>query len=198
MPPKVKKKNGNQDDWRKHDTYQTGVSYSRIPTRSQTAFVRVENGKKELDLFSNPRQHQPPNKPHLLATMKGGYGNIPRTIITRSTAERLPPTETLYEALEDYKNYQPPETADSSEFQKEATHVQPKTAIEGKASTEQQETKPAILGKVKKPTISQPHLPPKVPPPELDTSKSQVSDIPHSDVILADVPPELKAEEDDL
>ncbi|GFV99604.1 uncharacterized protein TNCV_5079661 [Trichonephila clavipes] len=197
MPPKVKKKNGYQDDWRKHDTYQTGVSYSRIPTRSQTAFMRVENGKKELGLFSNPRQHQPPNKPHLLATMKGEYGNIPRTIITRSTAGRLSPTKKLCEALEDYKNYQPPETADSSELQKGATDAQP-TAYEGKASTEQQEMKPAILGKVKKPTISQPHIPPKVPPPKLDTSKSQVSDIPHSDVTLAEIPPELKAEEDDL
>lgn len=93
--------------WRLHDIYAPGVSYNRIVTRSQTAFLRVRNTPSDLDLFADPSRHQPPDMPHLMETLKGEYGAIPRTIITRSTGQYIDVDEELIEKLKPYKKYRP-------------------------------------------------------------------------------------------
>ncbi|GBO45876.1 hypothetical protein AVEN_70872-1 [Araneus ventricosus] len=114
MSPKkskaLKKKNKKGDEpneWRLHDLYAPGVSSSRIVTRSQTAFVRIKNSKSDLDLFADPDRHQPPGQPHLMEIMKGKYGAIPRTIMTRSSARHLSESKELCRMMEMYKNYAP-------------------------------------------------------------------------------------------
>lgn len=103
-----KKNNTPSDNWRKHDIYHPGVSANRIVTRSQTAFLQIKNTPSDLDLFADASRHQPPDQPHLMDTMKGTYGAIPRTIITRSTGKYIPVSDDLTKKMDVYKKYKPP------------------------------------------------------------------------------------------
>ncbi|KAG8196790.1 hypothetical protein JTE90_027511 [Oedothorax gibbosus] len=94
-------------DWKSHDIYEDGVSSSRIVTRSQTALLRIENSKSNLDLFANPSKHQPPGQPHLIEVLKGKYGAVPRTIITRNFGEYIKLDKDLEKKLDTYKQYKP-------------------------------------------------------------------------------------------
>jgi len=106
MPPKKSTKSTNKKPkWMLHDTYAPGVSFNRIVTRSQTAFLRVKNSPSDLDLFSDSSRHQPPGMPHLIETLKGEYGSIPRTIITKSSGQHIDIDETLCDKLIPYKKY---------------------------------------------------------------------------------------------
>lgn len=107
---KTKKENtkSKKESWLLHDTYEPGVSCNRIVTRSQTAFLRVKNTPSDLELFSDPSRHQPPGMPHLIELLKGEYGSIPRTIITRSTGQYIDIDKELCEKLKPYKDYHPP------------------------------------------------------------------------------------------
>ncbi|GBO39896.1 hypothetical protein AVEN_31786-1 [Araneus ventricosus] len=106
--PKKDKKEDEPNDWKMHDLYAPGVSFNRIVTRSQTAFNRIKNSESDLDLFADPDRHQPPGQPHIMEILKGKYGAIPRTIITRSTASHLSESEDLCRMMEMYKSYVPP------------------------------------------------------------------------------------------
>ncbi|GBM54551.1 hypothetical protein AVEN_184253-1 [Araneus ventricosus] len=143
MPPQ-KRKNNKEEAWLKHDPYKPGVSTSRITTRSQTAFARIRNSESEIKLFADGSRHHPPKKIHLMVTMKGEYGGIPRTILTRSTAQFLVENEELCEALQDYKKNTPPKTDGDLDMAQE------------KGPTPAQ-TPPAILGD-KGPSLSQSHI----------------------------------------
>ncbi|GIY73663.1 uncharacterized protein CDAR_186651 [Caerostris darwini] len=110
MPPMRKRVGSISDtpsDWREHDLYEPGCSFSRVVTRSQTAFCRIKNTDSDLEMFSNPLKHQPPGHAHVMEIMKGQYGAIPRTIITRSTGQYLTVSEDLINKLEPYKNFDP-------------------------------------------------------------------------------------------
>lgn len=93
----------NKQKWMLHDTYEPGTSFNRIVTRSQTAFLRLRNTKSDLDLFSDPSRHHPPGKPHLMETLKGKYGSIPNTVITRSFGKYLKEDKELIDKVNSYK-----------------------------------------------------------------------------------------------
>ena len=95
------------DDWRKHDIYDLGVARcspgSRILTRSQAAFIKLKNTESDIKLFSDARRHHPPGLPHLITTLKGPLGAIPRTIVTENVAKYYPVSEKLCERVDLYK-----------------------------------------------------------------------------------------------
>ena len=91
------------ETWKLHDTYETGVSFNRIVTRSQTAYLRLRNTESDMDLFCDSSRHHPTGKPHLMETLKGRYGSIPRTIITKSIAKYIDEDEDLIQEVNSYK-----------------------------------------------------------------------------------------------
>ncbi|GBN96769.1 hypothetical protein AVEN_85017-1 [Araneus ventricosus] len=91
-------------DWRMHDLYSPGVGFNRIVTRSQTAFSRIKNSDSDINLFSDSNRQQLLGQPNVVAILKGRYGGIPRTTITRSTAQHL----LVSEELDVYKEKTPP------------------------------------------------------------------------------------------
>ncbi|GFY62513.1 uncharacterized protein TNIN_379581 [Trichonephila inaurata madagascariensis] len=97
------RKTGTSSTWRLHDTYFTGVSHNRIVTRSQTAFLRVKNTDSDLDLFSDPSRQEIPGEPHMMEILKGLYGSIPRTIMTRRSTQHLIVSDDLCKNLDLYK-----------------------------------------------------------------------------------------------
>ncbi|GFX78012.1 uncharacterized protein TNCV_971661 [Trichonephila clavipes] len=100
---KKHRKIGTSSKWRLHDTYSTGASHNRIVTRSQTAFLRVKNTDSDLDLFSDPSRHKLPGEFHMMEVLKGMYGSIPRTIMTRRSTQHLIVSDDLCKNLELYK-----------------------------------------------------------------------------------------------
>ncbi|GFQ64382.1 uncharacterized protein TNCT_293861 [Trichonephila clavata] len=100
---KMHRKSGSSNEWRRHDIYPTGASRNRIVTRSQTAFLRVKNTNSDLDLFSDPSRQELPGEPHMMEVLKGLYGSIPRTIMTRSSTQHLIISDDLCKNLEPYK-----------------------------------------------------------------------------------------------
>lgn len=100
---KESERNEKNETWKLHDSYKPGVSYNRIVTRSQTPFLRLRNTDSDLDLFCDPSRHHPPGKPHLMETLKGRYGSIPRTMITKSTARYILEDEDLIAEVNSYK-----------------------------------------------------------------------------------------------
>lgn len=101
------KRQEHNELWKFHDSYDNGVSCNRIVTRSQTAFNRIRNTPSDLDLFGDASRHHPPGKPHLMVTLKGEYGSIPRTIVTRSLGKHIPISEELCKEVNEYKKPQP-------------------------------------------------------------------------------------------
>ncbi|GIY33665.1 ATP-dependent DNA helicase [Caerostris darwini] len=85
-----------------HDVYSKRVSFGNTMTRSQTAFHRLDNTKTDMEFFSNGICHHPSNMPHLLVAMIGENGAIPRTTITRSTANRLSVDSKLTKIIDNY------------------------------------------------------------------------------------------------
>ncbi|GFR03067.1 uncharacterized protein TNCT_549011 [Trichonephila clavata] len=94
-------------EWKDHNTYDIGSSTTRMVTRSQGCFNVIKNTKSDLDIFANANRHQPPNMPHVMVVMKGGYGAIPNTYITRSFDKYLETDETLCKDLDRFKSYIP-------------------------------------------------------------------------------------------
>ena len=92
------------DSWKHHDIYSEDVSCNRIVSRSQTAFLRLKNTGSDLNLFCDKDKHQPATMPHLINTLKGHYGAVPRTIITRSMGKHIPVSEELCEKVDLYKH----------------------------------------------------------------------------------------------
>lgn len=91
------------EDWKKHDIYDLNTSENRVLTRSQTAFIRVKNTESDLELFAEAKRHNPPGLPHLMTTLKGRYGAVPRTIVTKDVGEHLPVSKGLCEKVNFYK-----------------------------------------------------------------------------------------------
>lgn len=104
----TKKNKNSSDGWRNHDIYHPGVSCNRIVTRSQTAFLRAKSTSSDLDLYADVSRHQPPDQPHLMEIMKGKYGAIPRTTVTRSKGRFIQVSDDLVKKMEVYKKYKPP------------------------------------------------------------------------------------------
>ncbi|GBN80978.1 hypothetical protein AVEN_271622-1 [Araneus ventricosus] len=98
-----KSKSNNEDILRRHDIYKPGVTFHRPVTRSQTPFNRIKKSMSDLDLFSDSSAYHPPGLPHLMETLKGPYGAIPRTIITRSGASKLEINKELCKQVDKYK-----------------------------------------------------------------------------------------------
>lgn len=95
------------DSWKLHDIYAEDVSSNRIVTRSQTAFLRIKNTSSDVELFADKKKHQPKNMPHLMNTLKGTYGAVPKTIITRSCGRHIPVSEELCKKVDLYKEDNP-------------------------------------------------------------------------------------------
>ncbi|GFS45933.1 uncharacterized protein TNIN_312231 [Trichonephila inaurata madagascariensis] len=94
-------------EWKDHDIYDIGVSTTRMVTRSQGCFNVIRNTQSDLDIFANANRQQPPNMPHVMVVMKGGYGAIPNTYITRSFDKYLNIDEALCKDLDKFKSYKP-------------------------------------------------------------------------------------------
>ncbi|KAG8195690.1 hypothetical protein JTE90_003832 [Oedothorax gibbosus] len=133
------------EDWKNADIYGSGVSTNRIVTRSQTAFLRIDNSTSNLDLIANASKHQPPGQPHLMEALKGKNGAIPRTIITRSIGKYIEVDKDLVQKLDVYKKYEPPQ-------EKKADVKEEKAAVkEDKADVK--EEKPGV--KEEKPSVKE-------------------------------------------
>lgn len=91
------------DKWKLHDIYAESSCCSRVVTRAQVAFIKIKNTESDLKLFADNRKHQPPGMLPLMNTLKGEYGAVPRTIITRKVAQYVPVSETLYTEINKYK-----------------------------------------------------------------------------------------------
>lgn len=101
-PKRSKDKNLNIH-WKLHDTYKEGVCCSRTVTRSQVCFNVIRNTPSDLELFADKGKHQPEGLPHLMVTLKGDYGAIPRTVVTRKLGEKLKIREELCRRVDEYK-----------------------------------------------------------------------------------------------
>lgn len=55
----------------------------------------------------DPERQEPPHMPPLMVTLKGGYGSIPNTVITRSFGDFLEMDKELSAELAPYKKYKP-------------------------------------------------------------------------------------------
>ncbi|GFQ68694.1 uncharacterized protein TNCT_365491 [Trichonephila clavata] len=102
---RVAKDRGAADDWRNHNIYDLKASCNRIVTRSQTPFVRIKNTPSDLALFLDAGAQSPPEMPHLMETLKGPYGAIPSTIITRSMGQHLEIDKELCTEVNKYKKF---------------------------------------------------------------------------------------------
>lgn len=103
MKQNSKKPDENKEMWKLHDIYAEGACYGRVLTRSQMAFVRIKNTESDTELFAVNMKHDPPGMPHLMTTLKGLYGAVPRTKITRRFAQNVSVSETLCTAIDKYK-----------------------------------------------------------------------------------------------
>lgn len=134
----------NKNKWKLHDIYAEGNCYDRVVTRSQVAFIQIKNTKSDLKLLADNRKHQPPGMPHLMTTLKGEYGAVPKTIISRRFAQYVPVSEALCTAVNKYKtaivtDVKTKEKIKEYKVEKEETEV--KVGKERKKDTEKQETK---------------------------------------------------------
>lgn len=93
----------NNNEWKRHDIYLEGTCCSRTVTRSQVGFVRIENTQSDLDLFVDDAKQHPPGMPHLMTTLKGEYGAVPRTSITRTLVQCIPLLSSLCAEINKYK-----------------------------------------------------------------------------------------------
>ncbi|GBN34499.1 hypothetical protein AVEN_64277-1 [Araneus ventricosus] len=111
-----------KESWKQNDNYKKRrMSYGTIVTRSQTPFNRIKITDSDMDFFSNGALHHPSNKPHLMVSMVGEYGAIPRTIVTRSAANKLQLDKDLVKIMKDYKKLAKtdPLIKELKEYQKE-------------------------------------------------------------------------------
>lgn len=92
------------EDWKKHDIYDLDTSGNRILTRSQTPFIRIKNTESDLELLADSKRHKPPGLPHLMTTLKGRYGAVPRTIVTKDAGEHFPVSKDLCKRVNLYKS----------------------------------------------------------------------------------------------
>ena len=100
---KSKTSKKNNDRWKLHDIYPEGVCYNRVVTRSQVAFLLIRNTESDTELFADSTKHHPPKMTHLLNTLKGEYGAMPRTKITRQLAVHIKVSESLCTVIDGYK-----------------------------------------------------------------------------------------------
>lgn len=98
-----KSKTNNLDLWRSHDLYVPGISCKRTVTRSQTPFNRIKHTQSDLELFADSTAYHPPGFQHLIETLKGLFGAIPRTIVTRSCCGKLIVDKELCKKVDNYK-----------------------------------------------------------------------------------------------
>lgn len=92
------------EDWKRHDIYDLDTSENRILTRSQTPFIRIKNTESDLELFAEPKRHKPAGLPHLMTTLKGRYGAVPRTIVTKVAGEHFSESKDLCKRVNLYKS----------------------------------------------------------------------------------------------
>ncbi|KAG8187774.1 hypothetical protein JTE90_018773 [Oedothorax gibbosus] len=108
MPLRKTSTTSDLEDFKKHQLYSNGVSSGRIVTRSQTGIIQIKRTPSDNELMIDKTRFQPPGHPHLLITLKGLYGAIPSTIITRSTENNIEITPELQKKINKYKEFKPP------------------------------------------------------------------------------------------
>lgn len=93
----------NNDRWKLHDIYPERIYHNKVITRSQIAFILIRNTESDTALFADNTRHHPPKMTHLMNTLKGQYGAVPRTKITRELAKYVEVSETLCNTIDKYK-----------------------------------------------------------------------------------------------
>ncbi|KAF8772025.1 hypothetical protein HNY73_019373 [Argiope bruennichi] len=130
-----------KENWKIHDHYDRRMNYGNILTRSQTPFNRIKNTNSDMDFFADGVLHHPSTKPHLMVSMVGENGAIPRTIVTRSAAKQLQLDKKLLQALKEYKKLSKtdPLIKELKEYQKENPNLlNPEGAVEEVMESEEQ------------------------------------------------------------
>ena len=125
---KISKK--NNDRWQLHDLYSEAISSNRVVTRSQIAFALIRNTESDTELFADISKHHPPSMTHLMNTLKGEYGAVPRTKINRKLAANIEISEDLCKAIDKYKTARIPNKKDDAEKEESDKAITSKSSDE--------------------------------------------------------------------
>lgn len=93
------------EKWKLHDNYELSTNLYRSVTRSQTGIHKLDLNMSTLNSLVNPVESSNLSEEfNLIEILKGRYGSLHRTIITRSSGKFYDVSISLEEKMNEYKD----------------------------------------------------------------------------------------------